>query len=75
MSNSLDSDQARRFVGPDLGPYCLHRALVGEELINVTIRNMICLVWQAYILIDYPANFLSKKCRFVWIQGLFPDMK
>ena len=25
MSNSLDPDQARRFVGPDLGPKCLPR--------------------------------------------------
>ena len=25
MSNSLDPDQARRFVGPDLGPNCLQR--------------------------------------------------
>ena len=25
MSNSLDQDQARHFVGPDLGPNCLHR--------------------------------------------------
>ena len=24
-SNSLDPDQARRYVGPDLGPKCLHR--------------------------------------------------
>ena len=24
MSNSLDPDQAQRFVGPDLGPNCLH---------------------------------------------------
>ena len=23
VSNSLDPDQARRFVGPDLGPNCL----------------------------------------------------
>ena len=23
MSNSLDPDQARHFVGPDLGPNCL----------------------------------------------------
>ena len=23
MSNRLDPDQARRFVGPDLGPNCL----------------------------------------------------
>ena len=25
MSNSLDPDQARHFVGPDLGPNCLQR--------------------------------------------------
>ena len=25
MTNSLDPDQARRFVGPDLGPNCLPR--------------------------------------------------
>ena len=25
MSNSFDPDQARRFVGPDLGPNCLPR--------------------------------------------------
>ena len=25
MSNSLDPDQARHFVGPDLGPNCLQK--------------------------------------------------
>ena len=25
MSNSLDPDQSRHFVGPDLGPNCLQR--------------------------------------------------
>ena len=25
MSNNLDPDQARRFVGPDLGPNCLQK--------------------------------------------------
>ena len=25
VSNSLDPDQARNFVGPDLGPSCLQR--------------------------------------------------
>ena len=39
MSNSLDPDQARCFVGPDLGPNCLQRLsaddkspLAGKEL-------------------------------------------
>ena len=30
MSNSFDPDQARRFVGPDLGPNCLPR-LLGDD--------------------------------------------
>ena len=25
LSNSLDSDQAQQFIGPDLGPNCLPR--------------------------------------------------
>ena len=25
MSNGLDLDQAQHFLGPDLGPNCLHR--------------------------------------------------
>ena len=39
VSNILDPDQARHFVGPDLGPKCLQRlstddksSLVGKEL-------------------------------------------
>ena len=37
MSNSLDQDQNRYYVGPDLGPKCLQRLLqrlllVGKEL-------------------------------------------
>ena len=31
MSNSLDPDQARRFVGPDLGPNCLLRLSADEK--------------------------------------------
>ena len=32
VSNNLDPDQARPFVGPDLGPNCLQR-LSGADLI------------------------------------------
>ena len=31
VSNSLDSDQARLFVGPDLGPNCLQRLSAGDD--------------------------------------------
>ena len=31
VSNSLDPDQARRFVGPDLGPNCLQRLSADDK--------------------------------------------
>ena len=31
MSNSLDPDQARQFVGPDLGPNCLPRLTADDN--------------------------------------------
>ena len=31
VSNSLDPDQARHFVGPDLGPNCLQRSSADES--------------------------------------------
>ena len=31
MSNSLDPDQARHFVRPDLGPNCLQRLLADDS--------------------------------------------
>ena len=34
LSNSLDPDQARHFVGPDLGLNCLH--LVYQQMTKVT---------------------------------------
>ena len=41
MANSLDPFQARRFVGPDLGPNCLQRLsqaiLVGKALTCPTV--------------------------------------
>ena len=31
VSNSLDPDQARRFVGPDLGPNCLQKLSADDK--------------------------------------------
>ena len=42
MSNSLDPDQARHFVGPDLGPNCLQSFStdeVGKELNDGNLDN------------------------------------
>ena len=41
MSNSLDPDQARRFVGPDLGPNCLPRLSAddtGRQRVNTVVN-------------------------------------
>ena len=32
MSNSLDPDQARHFVGPNLGPNCLQRLSADDKI-------------------------------------------
>ena len=46
MSNSLDPDQARHAVGPDLGPNCLQKVIsrghsVGNDLpLQSTLTNL-----------------------------------
>ena len=53
MSNSLDPDQARRFVGPDLGPNCLQRLSTEDtgcrETVMVTLMQMMCNVYQRLV--------------------------
>ena len=46
MSNSLDSDQARHFVGPDLGPNCLrsyHQMTQADKELNWFVC-FVCLI-------------------------------
>ena len=38
VSNSLDPDQARHFVGPDLGPKCLQRLSVDNKVAPIEER-------------------------------------
>ena len=45
MSNSLDPDQARHYVGPDLGPNCLQRF---EGYIDIVLIFFHVLVLQEY---------------------------
>ena len=40
MSNSLETDQAQQFVGPDLGPNCLQR-LLADGLIGISVNIII----------------------------------
>ena len=39
MSNSLDPDQARQFVGPDHGPNCLQKLTADSTVNNGLIAN------------------------------------
>ena len=41
VSNSLDSNQARRFVGPDLGPNCLQR-LSADDTSRQRGKQLVC---------------------------------
>ena len=42
MSNSLDPDQARRYVGPDLGPKCLQNFQQTTLEGSVKYQNLVC---------------------------------
>ena len=45
MSNSLDPDQARHFVEPDLGPNCLQKlsaTMDNYEILNTSISYLEC---------------------------------
>ena len=39
MSNSLDPDQARHFVGPDLGPNCLQK-LSADDISSLRVKRL-----------------------------------
>ena len=43
MSNSLDLDQARHFVGPDLGPNCLQRLTADDTRRQSVLHSQSCM--------------------------------
>ena len=43
MSNSLDLDQARHFVGPDLGPNCLQRLSADDTCRQSVLHSHSCM--------------------------------
>ena len=54
MSNGLDPDQGRHFVGPDLGPNCMLRLLGDDKvaasmlrvkIVNFKNRLFHCKIW------------------------------
>ena len=55
MSNSLDPDQAGRFVGPDLGPNCLPR-LSADDTGSQRVNQPLAL----FTLVTMPVVYLTK---------------
>ena len=43
MSNSLDLDQARHFVGPELGPNCLQRLTADDTCRQSVLHSHSCM--------------------------------
>ena len=65
MSNSLDPDQARRFVGPDLGPNCLPRLsadvtgkqrVMGKSIIHCVGLNISFVLFLFLFRLNSPVN-------------------
>ena len=40
MSNSLDPDQARRFMGPDLGTNCLPIKVIRRRQVKINLKKI-----------------------------------
>ena len=70
VSNSLDPDQARHFVWPDLGQNCLQRLsadIVGQEL---NTKQLVDTFWLKLISFDSFSIWL--KC---WLQQILSQGK
>ena len=60
VSNSLDPDQARHLVGPDLGPNCLQRL----SAVDTSRQRVSCKVLQFNILTSISSSIQSNKLIF-----------
>ena len=60
MSNSLDPDQARRFVGPDLGPNCLPK-LPADDTGRQRVKYVLLFLNDYYLLLC-SRHFLMMGC-------------
>ena len=68
MLKSLDPDQAQHFVGSDLGPNCLQRLILADELFRTIlsgIQSDECQKVWTQIRLDVPADLISKR-RVDW---------
>ena len=59
VSNSLDPDQARHYVGPDLGPNCLQRLSADTAGRELNTKQLVDTFWlkPRLKLISFGSNF------------------
>ena len=69
MSNSLDPDQARRFVGPDLGPNCSQRLSADDKSCRTCgerVKSLLKLYNQLFSFdVETRENASSGKCGMI----------
>ena len=73
MTNSLDPDQARRFVGPDLDPNCLPRLLAddtGRQRVNRSYRTQLNSYFDPNVLLS--SFFLSNLTLYLLLLPYSP---
>ena len=72
MWNSLDQDQARHFVGPDLGPNCLQRSSAEDLFVGPTgvyLLDFFCTGIQFYLLLSPYLCFISLLYLDLYVFG------
>ena len=69
MSNSLDSDQARRSVEPDLGPNCLPR-LSADDTGRQRVKEGILALFSMVIYRNHKMSFVFKNFSYKIKKGL-----
>ena len=76
VSNSLDPDQAWRFVGPDLGPNCLQRLSADKtSRQRATNSSTRFFQWgQHYFKPLSCHNFLAWKCHLLFTSAAYSQM-
>ena len=59
VSNSLDPDQARHFIGPDLGPNCLQRSSSDKATLKAVDYSLTKGRITLFILVNCPIHRVS----------------
>ena len=71
VSNSLDSDQARQNVGPDLGLNCLQR-FSADDTSRLRVKSQTC-KFMTLLIISQLSQFLKSTTNIHYLHLVFPE--